>query len=69
MSKAMIFVETRGLGRARGADDAAGGSRQDRILAMKGLRVAQAARGLHELQARARQRCGHAIHVAPQHRR
>ena len=47
--------EARGLRGARRADDAAGGSREDRVLAVEGLGVAQAARGLHELQACARE--------------
>ncbi len=54
---------------ARGADDAAGRARQDRVLALEGVRLRQAAVRLHEIQPRAGQLAGHQIDVAAQDRR
>ncbi len=54
---------------ARGADDAAGRSGQDRVLALEGVRLGQPAVGLHEIQPGAREFGGDLIDVAPQDRR
>ena len=48
------LVVPRQAGGARHADDAAGRARQDRVLALEGMRIGQAARRLHEEQLDAR---------------
>ena len=65
----MIFSNARCLRRARGADDASGRTREDRVLALKSLRVRESARGLHELQSYTGELRGDLIDVASQHRR
>ena len=62
-------VEARALAGARHADDAAGRTGQDRVLAVEAARVGQAAVRLHELQRHAGQVGGHAIDVAREDRR
>jgi hypothetical protein len=57
------------FGRPGHADDAAGRAGQDRVLALEGVRVGQAAGGLHEEDLHARHLAGHLLHVAAQDRR
>ena len=54
---------------ARHADNAAGRAGQNRVLASKGLRIGQPARGLHEQQRHARHLGRHLVHIAAQDRR
>ena len=51
------------------ADDAASGTRQNRVLALKRLGVDQATRRLHEQQRYPRQLQGQLVHIAAQYRR
>ncbi len=63
------LVESPHLGGAHGADDAAGGARQDRILALEAPRVGEAAVRLHEEKARAAELGRHPVDIAPEDRR
>ena len=63
------LVDARLLRRARGADDAARGAGENRVLAVELLRIGEPAGRLHELQLHARQLRGNLIHVAAQNRR
>ncbi|MNS93789.1 hypothetical protein D3C72_1279830 [compost metagenome] len=58
------FRKARDLAGAHHADDAAGRSGQNRVLAAEAVRVGQAAAGLHEHQADARQFARHLVHIA-----
>ena len=62
-------IEAGGLTDPGHADDAACRPGQDRILALEGLGVGQAAIGLHELKPHARQTGCDLIDIAAQHRR
>ena len=61
--------EARERARPDPADDAAGRSREDRVLALEQLRVDQAAARLHEHQPDIAERSCHLIDVAPEDRR
>ncbi len=56
-------------GGARGADDAAGGAGQDRVLALEGMRLGEPAVRLHEIEPHACQLRLHPGDIAPQNGR
>ena len=56
-------------GGAGHADNAAGRPRQNRVLAGKGVRACEPARGLHEVQRHARHVLRHLLHIAAQNGR
>jgi hypothetical protein len=62
-------IESGRLAHPRHADDPAGRSRQDRILALEGAGIGEPAIGLHELQSHAVHGPGHLLDVAAQDRR
>ena len=56
-------------GGAHRADDAAGGTREDGVLAVQQATLGESPAGLHELQVHAGKRLGDALQVAAQHGR
>ena len=63
------FAMAGGLGGAHHADDAAGRTGQNRILALEMIRLGQSARALHEIERDAGHETSHAFHIAAQNRR
>jgi hypothetical protein len=63
------LADSRLLCRARGTDDAAGGTGKNRVLAVELLRIGEPARRLHELQLHAGSCAATKVHVAAEYRR